>query len=69
VFHLSSHHGDGTPGSVVLVHVENVEALHAELAKKDYPSMNPGIDPMGPGRAMTVIDPASNQIRFYESKR
>jgi catechol 2,3-dioxygenase-like lactoylglutathione lyase family enzyme len=65
--HLSSHHDDGTPGTAVLVIVRNVEALHAELRKRGYPFLNPGIEPgPGNGREMQLIDPASNRIRFYE---
>jgi Glyoxalase superfamily protein len=65
--HLSSHHDDGTPGTAVLVVVRNVEALHAELRKRGYPFLNPGIEPgPGNGREMQLIDPASNRIRFYE---
>ncbi len=66
-FHLSSHHDDGTPGTVVLVVVRNIDALHAELHKREYPFFNPGINPgPGNGREMQLIDPASNRIRFYE---
>ncbi len=64
--HLSSHHGDGTPGAVLLVVVDDVEALQAELHGKDYPFFNPGIEPHGSGRELTVLDPASNQIRFFQ---
>jgi catechol 2,3-dioxygenase-like lactoylglutathione lyase family enzyme len=64
--HLSSHHGDGTPGAVVLVPVDDVEALHAELHSRPYPFMNPGIEPRGIGRELLVLDPASNQLRFFE---
>jgi catechol 2,3-dioxygenase-like lactoylglutathione lyase family enzyme len=63
---LSSHHGDGTPGAVVLIVVDDIAALHAELLAKDYPFMRPGIEPRGPGREVTVLDPASNQIRFFQ---
>ena len=63
---LSSHHGDGTPGAVVLVVVDDVAALHADLHAKAYPFMNPGLEPHGAGREVTVLDPASNQIRFFE---
>ena len=66
VLNLSSHHGDGTPGGVVLVVVGDVEALHAELLAKDYPFMKPGVEPHGAGREMVLLDPASNQIRFFE---
>ena len=31
--------------------------------------MNPGIEPQGVGREMIVLDPASNQIRFFEPGR
>jgi catechol 2,3-dioxygenase-like lactoylglutathione lyase family enzyme len=65
--HLSSHHDDGTPGSVVLVEMRGVGELHAELHAKRYPFLNPGIEPgPGGGREMQVIDPASNRVRFYE---
>lgn len=64
---LSSHHDDGTPGSVVLVMVRNVDALHAELRARDYPYLNPAVEP-GPanGRELQLVDPASNRIRFFE---
>ncbi|MFC6759421.1 glyoxalase superfamily protein [Sulfitobacter porphyrae] len=29
--HLSEHHGDATPGSSVMVHVDNLRAWHASL--------------------------------------
>jgi catechol 2,3-dioxygenase-like lactoylglutathione lyase family enzyme len=35
--HLSEHHGDATPGSTVFVPVEDIDALHRELAAKPYP--------------------------------
>ena len=64
---LSSHHDDGTPGTAVLVVVNGIEALHAELHASGYPYMYPGLDPgPGNGRQVQVIDPASNRIRFYE---
>jgi catechol 2,3-dioxygenase-like lactoylglutathione lyase family enzyme len=68
VLNLSSHHGDGTPGTAVLVVVDDVEALHAELKDKG-PFMNPGIEPHGVGREMVLLDPASNQIRFFQRDR
>lgn len=65
--HLSSHAGDGTPGTVVVIQVDDVTALHRELHAKGYPFMNPGIDARGAGKEVLVLDPASNQIRFFES--
>jgi catechol 2,3-dioxygenase-like lactoylglutathione lyase family enzyme len=65
--HLSSHHGDGTPGTAVLIVTGELDALHATLAAKGYPYMNPGIDAApGGGRQIVVLDPAGNGIRFYE---
>jgi ribosomal-protein-alanine N-acetyltransferase len=70
VLHLSSHHDDGTPGTVVLVEIERIHDLHAELASRGYAFMNPGIEP-GPGTnvSMELIDPFSNRIRFFERAR
>ncbi len=67
--HLSSHHDDGTPGTAVLVVTDDLDALHSELADRDYPFLNPGVEP-GPagGREMQLIDPASNRLRFYEPR-
>jgi|SRR5690348_3858726 len=65
--HLSSHSGDGTPGTAVVIQVDDVVALHRELHSKKYPYMNPGIDQRGLGREVKVLDPASNEIRFFES--
>jgi catechol 2,3-dioxygenase-like lactoylglutathione lyase family enzyme len=66
--HLSSHHGDGTPGSVVLVEVTGIEELVASLHATGYGFMRPGLDDgPAPGmRSTEVIDPASNRIRFFE---
>jgi catechol 2,3-dioxygenase-like lactoylglutathione lyase family enzyme len=66
VLNLSSHHGDGTPGTAVVVFTDDLEDLHAELKGKGYPFMSPGIEPHGVGREMALLDPASNQIRFFQ---
>lgn len=67
VLHVSSHHDDGTPGTAVLVELRGLDALHAELRAKRYPFFNAGIgDGPAGGREMTVIDPASNRVRFFE---
>ena len=66
VLHLSSHHDDGTPGSVVLVEVRGLEALHAELRGRPYPFFNPGLEPHPAGRELQVIGPSSNRLRFFE---
>ena len=64
---LSSHAGDGTPGTVVIIQVDDAAALHQELDSKRYPFMNPGIEARGIGKEVTVLDPASNQVRFFEA--
>jgi catechol 2,3-dioxygenase-like lactoylglutathione lyase family enzyme len=66
VLHLSEHHGDGTPGSVVYVETQNVRAYHAELHGKDYPYLNPGVGVDEIGTCMTLLDPFGNTLRFNE---
>ena len=66
VLHLSSHHDDGTPGSVVLVEMTGVEALHAEISARPYPFFNPAVGSHPLGRELQVIDPSSNRLRFFE---
>ncbi|HVY99971.1 MAG TPA: glyoxalase superfamily protein [Dongiaceae bacterium] len=67
-FHLSGHHGDGTPGSTVFVRLSGIDAYHAELAARGYAHMKPGIEDLPWGRVMAVIDPFGNTIRFCESR-
>ncbi|AOZ04663.1 glyoxalase superfamily protein [Cupriavidus malaysiensis] len=64
--HLSEHHGDSTPGSTVFVPVQDIDALHAELAAQDYPYARPGIDTLDWGRQLQVADPFGNRLRFCE---
>jgi catechol 2,3-dioxygenase-like lactoylglutathione lyase family enzyme len=66
VLQLSSHHGDGTPGTAVIVYTQDLAAPHRELHERDYPFLSPGIEPHGAGRVMTLLDPASNLLRFFE---
>ena len=67
VLHLSEHHGDGTPGSVVYVYMTDIAALHRELNDKKYRHNRPGIEQMEWGMMqMTVIDPFNNRICFGE---
>ncbi|KQV79019.1 bleomycin resistance protein [Massilia sp. Root351] len=62
--HLSEHHGDGSPGMTLLVQVDGLDALHAELNARQYRNMRPGIEARDWGREMTVWDPFGNRIRF-----
>jgi catechol 2,3-dioxygenase-like lactoylglutathione lyase family enzyme len=68
VLHLTEHYGDCTPGSKILVHLDDVTALHAELATRPNPNMNPGIEtaPWG-AKVLEVIDPFGNRICFNQT--
>lgn len=67
VLHLTGHHGDCCPGATVLVAVQGVDALHAELSAKDYPHCRPGVEhaPWN-AKVMEVTDPFGNRLRFNE---
>jgi catechol 2,3-dioxygenase-like lactoylglutathione lyase family enzyme len=62
--HISEHHGDATPGSAIIVPVDDIDALHAELAARRYGNARPGIETQPWGRELTVWDPSGNRIRF-----
>jgi hypothetical protein len=47
--------------------VDDVAAFHRELHSRRYPYMNPGIEPRGIEKEVTVLEPASKQIRFFEA--
>jgi catechol 2,3-dioxygenase-like lactoylglutathione lyase family enzyme len=69
VLHLSEHHGDGTPGSVVYIPASGIRHLHAELQTKDYPFLNPGIGASpgdDQGACITLLDPFGNTLRIDE---
>jgi hypothetical protein len=67
VFHLSEHHGDGTPGSHVYVHLRGVEELHRELDGKRYRYNRPGLQQQEWGMLeLTATDPFNNRIIFGE---
>ncbi|MDH3292640.1 MAG: VOC family protein [Gemmatimonadota bacterium] len=64
--HLSSHSGDGVPGSVVYLAVEDVDALHAELVAKGVPIDTGPVDQTWGNREMYVKDADRNSIRFIQ---
>lgn len=64
--HLSEHHGDGTPGSAVIIEVADAVALHATLVAKDYHYARPGLEEEPWGRTITVHDPFGNRLTFLE---
>ena len=53
VLHLSEHHGDGTPGTVVYVETLGVRELHAGLAPRTTGSCGPGSPRTRSARAST----------------
>lgn len=66
-FHLSEHHGDGTPGSVAYVHAKGVREFHRELNDKNYRHNRPGLQEQEWGMLeLQVVDPFNNRITFGE---
>src|SRR5262249_42894739 len=66
-FHISEHHGSGSPGAHVRVIIKGLRELDAELSAKKYKYNRPGLEqPKWGGTEMTMIDPASNCITFAE---
>ncbi|WP_305825227.1 glyoxalase superfamily protein [Massilia brevitalea] len=65
VLHLSEHHGDCCPGAAMRIAVDDIDALHAELANKNYGYARPGIEatPWGT-RDLSVKDPFGNRLTF-----
>ena len=65
--YLSEHHGDGTPGTYVIVQTRGLDDLHAELQGKNYRYMNPGIQTQEWGtRDLCTYDPFGNRVIFSE---
>lgn len=67
VVHLSEHFGDATPGSSILVPVDNIETLHQHLNGQDYQYAKPNITEQPWGREIALTDPFGNHIRFLQS--
>lgn len=63
---LSSHSGDGVPGGVVYVAVDDVDALHTELVAKGVPIDTGPVDQTWGNREMYVKDADRNSIRFVQ---
>ncbi len=68
-FHLSEHHGDGTPGSLAYVYIKGAEHLHKELNDKKYRHNRPGLQQQDWGMLeVAVVDPFNNRIVFGEPR-
>lgn len=61
--HLSEHHDDGTPGSALLVQVDDLDEQLVELTATGY-GAPPAIEESRLGRSITVHDPTGNRIVF-----
>jgi len=62
---LSEHNGDGTPGAVVFLYMQGLDAFHAEISAR---GSRAGIEdgPVAGMRVLQVWDPVSNRLRFAE---
>ena len=68
VLHLSEHHGDACPGSVVRIRLDDVNAYCAELQAKSYRYAKPGgaeDTPWGT-REVAIADPFGNRLIFFQ---
>jgi uncharacterized glyoxalase superfamily protein PhnB len=70
LLHLSSFGGDGRPGSVVYLIVDDIDQLHGELLERGVAIDMPPTNQTWGNREMYVRDPDGNSIRFVleESK-
>ncbi|CAI0770658.1 UNVERIFIED_ORG: hypothetical protein EOZ59_2335 [Serratia quinivorans] len=64
--HLSEHHGDSTPGSVVFIPMGDIDALHQELSAKQYRYARPGVETVDWGKELNITDPFGNRLRFCQ---
>ena len=67
--HLSEHHGDGTPGTTIILKVEGLELLQKELTERRYAYARPGLEEAPWGEmVMDVTDPFGNRLSFRQGK-
>lgn len=67
VLHLSEHHGDGTPGTIIRIECDEVKTYHKELKSKNYKYLNPGINKLPWAKQeMCLLDPFGNKLIFYK---
>jgi catechol 2,3-dioxygenase-like lactoylglutathione lyase family enzyme len=71
--HLSEHHGDGTPGTVIRIEMPaegELEAYQQALRASGYKYYRPDVQDQEWGtREMVVGDPFGNRLTFYRSLR
>jgi extradiol dioxygenase family protein len=67
VLHLSEDHGDGSPGAVLIVGVNDVVAFHRELQARNYARTTPALaHAEAEGLTLELFDPFGNRLRFRE---
>ena len=64
--HVSSFSGDGMPGGVVYIAVDDVDSLHAELVAKGVGIDTGPVDQTWGNREMYVRDADGNSLRFIQ---
>ncbi len=69
ILHLSEHHGDGSPGTKVIIETTGLADYQAELIGKAYGYARPGLveQPWG-DTTLTVADPFFNHLIFSERR-
>jgi catechol 2,3-dioxygenase-like lactoylglutathione lyase family enzyme len=68
ILHLSQHHGDATPGAHVRIACPELEAFLAELARRPYAFVKPGLAGTATDWGTfetTLTDPAGNRLTFW----
>ena len=64
--HLSSFSGDGTPGAVAVIFVDDVDALYREFRGKGVDVGLEPVDQSWGNREMYISDPDGNQLRYTQ---
>ena len=65
--HLSSFPGDGKPGAVAVIFVNDVDALHREFSKLGIDVGDGPVNQTWGNREMYISDPDGNQLRYTQS--
>jgi len=66
--HLSSFPGDGRPGGVAVIFVDDVDALHREFAGRGVEVGLEPVDQSWGNREMYIGDPDGNQLRYTQPR-
>jgi len=67
--HLSEHHGDGTPGTLVRIHCSDVDTFAAELATRPQPHSRPALPAMSWGtRDVVPLDSFGDRLVFSDGE-